>query len=200
MQTRCRWLVLIAMVSALFAGLSANAGRPVIERMLLITSRHAWQDTGIELREGDLIMVVASGTVRFDSAGRTSTPDGFPEPALLTKNGDCIYLVCGGTVSTHSLVGRVGSGSLDDYRHGETIGSRFYGRITRNGRLFLGFNDGFVRPDRLALDAGGVGDNDGTFQVRVTVTRLSQPSTRQGGGAGIQAAHPCKPHLQGQET
>src|SRR5204862_42283 len=42
-----------------------------------------------------------------------------------------------------------------------------------SGRLFLGFNDGFVMCNRSGLDIGGVGDNSGSFSANITITHAT---------------------------
>lgn len=39
----------------------------------------------------------------------------------------------------------------------------------QTGKLFLGFNDGFDEYDRSRMNPGGVGDNNGAFDVTITI-------------------------------
>jgi len=140
------------------------------EVMVAVSSQEAWQDTGLKINAGDTITIAASGSIRFDTAGRTSTPDGLATFASRNPDGTCNYLVCSDSIPINSLVGRIGSPALTDFTNGFFVGASFRMTATTAGALLLGYNDGFVRPDRRGLDVGGVGDNSGAFSVTVTVT------------------------------
>lgn len=131
-----------------------------------VSSTTDWQDTGLEVQAGDTVEITATGSVRFDSAGRMADPDGQPD-------GDLIVGSMGALVPdepSHTLVGRIGSsGSLTDLS-GFLVGSDYLGTASESGKLFLGFNDIFVKPDRSGLDSGGVGDNSGSFSTEITIT------------------------------
>ncbi len=43
--------------------------------------------------------------------------------------------------------------------------------MTQTGQLRFGYNDGFVKLDRSALDGGAVGDNSGQFTLNITIIR-----------------------------
>lgn len=137
-----------------------------------VSSGAAWQDTGFDVNVGDQVRIVASGTVRYDSDGRTATPNGSGTgAAMLFSNGTCIYLICGPAIPAGSLVGRIGSSNLADFTSGFFVGTDFNLTVAQSGRLYLGFNDGFVMPNRSGLDSGGVGDNNGSFSTTITITR-----------------------------
>jgi len=72
-------------------------------------------------------------------------------------------------------VGRIGSSDLTDFTTGFFVGSNFNEVATETGRLFLGYNDGFVRPDRSGLDSGAVGDNSGSFIAEIAIAPGAQP-------------------------
>ncbi|MGB5925584.1 MAG: hypothetical protein WBH01_05760 [Dehalococcoidia bacterium] len=132
---------------------------------LTVSSKTAWQDTGIDVQAGDTVQIAATGYIQFDSAGHMADPDGQPDGDLGT--GSMSSLVPG--APQHTLVGRIGSsGSLTDLS-GFLVGSDYSETASESGRLFLGFNDGFVKPDRTGLDSGGVGDNSGSFIVQITI-------------------------------
>jgi hypothetical protein len=151
-----------------FVGLVPHAG---FATPFTVSSTAAWQNTGVFVNAGDLLGITATGSIRFDSAGRTADPNGDPD-------GDSIlglinYLVP--SVQPHTLVGRIGtSGDLTDLS-GFLVGSSFSQVVGSSGHLFLAFNDGFVRADRSGLDSGGVGDNDGSFLATITVTPSAVP-------------------------
>ncbi len=137
-----------------------------------VSSQEAWQDTGVDVNAGETISISASGVITFDSAGHTSTPDGLLTFATVNPDGTCNYLLCGPTIPTHSLVSRIGSSSLTDFTTGFFVGSNFSAPAPTSGRLFLGFNDGFVKPDRTGLDSGAVQDNSGSFSATITTKPL----------------------------
>lgn len=141
------------------------------QRTVSVSSQAAWQDSGCDVTSGDRISISASGTIRFDSAGATASPNGSGRGAATAGPGGCTFLLCGSSIPQHSLVGRIGSNSLQNSTAGFFVGSSFSTTSSSTGRLYLGFNDGFVRPDRSGLDSGGVGDNSGTFSATITVSR-----------------------------
>lgn len=129
-----------------------------------VSSKVAWTDTGLDVQAGDLISITASGTVIFDSAGESATPDGRPDRG----NGcGCNHLVF--CAVPQSLVGWIGDASSLTEPGGFFVGSVFDGVASTSGKLFLGFNDGFVKCDRSGLDVGGVGDNSGSFTAEVEI-------------------------------
>ncbi|MDP7179935.1 MAG: hypothetical protein QF824_01580, partial [Candidatus Woesearchaeota archaeon] len=137
---------------------------------LSLTGKTHWVDTGMDFSEGDILSIEASGTMMFDSDGRASNPDGQVNPssdsiARVDGNGNCKHLLCGDDVASSALVGRIRNNGLGDYSSGFVVGSDFTKLIGQGGRLYLGYNDGYVRPDRSGLDMGGVGDNSGSFSV-----------------------------------
>ena len=117
-----------------------------------------WVDTGVDVSEGDILKIEASGTIRFDSDGRASSPDGqvIPESdsvARVDGNGNCKHLLCGNDIPSSALVGRIRNNGLSDYSSGFVVGSDYTKLIGQGGRLYLGYNDGYVRPDRNGLDS-----------------------------------------------
>ena len=131
-----------------------------------VSSRSAWQDTGVAVATGDLLEIIASGSVRWDTAGHKSDPDGLPDSGLTS----CSNSVVPGAPK-HTLVGRIGaSGSLAVDPTDFLVGSSFSQTATQSGNLFMAFNDCFVLADRSGLDSGGVGDNSGAYQAKILVT------------------------------
>ncbi|MBI4454770.1 MAG: alpha/beta fold hydrolase [Acidobacteria bacterium] len=134
-----------------------------------VSSKAAWTDSGLVVQAGDLITISGSGSIQYDSAGSTVGPDGFD-----TTSSACNYLITASPVRTHSLVGNIANASSLDGK-GFFVGSNFQGTVpianttSPTGKLFLGFNDGFVRCDRSGLDSGGVADNSGSFTATITV-------------------------------
>lgn len=143
----------------------------VCQRTVSVSGQTAWQDTGCDVATGDRISISASGSIRFDSSGSTASPNGSGRGSATAGSGGCNFLLCGASIPQHSLVGRSGSSSLQDFTTGFFAGSSFATTSGSSGRLYLGFNDGFVRPDRSGLDSGGVGDNSGSFSATITISR-----------------------------
>jgi hypothetical protein len=128
-----------------------------------------WIDTGLTINAGDTLQIEAVGSIQFDAAGRMADPDGNPD-------GDPFASSLVPTLAAHTLVGRIGaSGSLTD-ESGFLIGSSFNQVVSASGKLFLGFNDGYVKEDRSGLDSGAQGDNSGAYTVNATVGSSSTES------------------------
>lgn len=137
---------------------------PTFAGILVTSNPGGWIDTGLTINAGDTLQLAASGSIRFDSAGRTADPDGKPDGGSIASS---LVPILPGQI----LVGRIGaSGSLADLS-GFFVGSSFKEVITVSGKLFLGFNDGYVKQDRTGLDIGAVADNSGSFTVNILITR-----------------------------
>ena len=139
-----------------------------------IPSTQPWTDTGLTVQEGDQITITASGTIIFadpHTAEHTAGPDGKPG-----TGGTCSYLVTDATVPGNSLVGNVASASTLDGK-GFFVGTSYQGAVpisntsATSGTLFLGYNDGVVYCSRTGYDSWGFeGDNQGSFEVQVTIS------------------------------
>jgi hypothetical protein len=144
---------------------------------VIVSSEEAWVSTGVDVTAGDRLTITAAGTIRFSSAGDTATPNGSGRGDALAGSSGCVYLVCGAGIPVQSLVGRIGSPALTDVT-GFLVGGSYNNSARTSGRLYVGFNDGFVRPDRTGLDSGGVLDNSGSFTVNISITRAAALSGR----------------------
>jgi hypothetical protein len=108
-----------------------------------VDARSRWTDTGINVREGQMMAIDARGTVRIgpndaDVAGVEGTVNGRRDnSAPLTNRG------------VGSLMGRIGNGPVFFVGDTNTI------RANASGRLYLGVND------------NNLADNSGDFQVVV---------------------------------
>lgn len=122
-----------------YAGSGARPG--MRERQLLVESRRAWTDAGVDVRSGQAILFTATGEVRWGpnrrdgAAGERNSPfnQGRPMPDR----------------NAAALIGKIGENG-DPFFIGdakETI------RVRASGRLFLGLNDDYL------------GDNAGSLRV-----------------------------------
>ena len=155
-------IMLACLVALSASGMSAMAS--VTAQMAVAGRPGGWVDTGVDLLASDTVTISAEGSIRFDTAGRRANPDGLPDGDMAPG---AMYLLVP-HLRPHTLVGRIGhDGSLYDLE-GFLVGSHYEATVQVAGRLFLGFNDGYVRPDRNGLTSGGVGDNSGSYTVTVT--------------------------------
>ena len=121
---------------------------------------------------GDVITITAEGEIFF--AGCCSTGPNGADPVTFANvnpaDGTCSYLICGqpdDTVPAHSLVGKIGTTDLTDFLDGFFVGDNLTFTATQAGNLLLGYNDGFVFPDRSGLNSAGVNDNSGSFTATI---------------------------------
>lgn len=119
----------------------ANNDQP---RMVIVTNRQAWVDSGIDVRANDLLDISATGRVRY--SGRLNDITG-PEGAPGNRaNAPMPNRAIG------ALVARVGNSAPF------FVGANGNGlRVPQNGRLYLAINDDILT------------DNSGEFRVTVRV-------------------------------
>ena len=121
---------------------TASAGR---SRLVTVSARQAWTDTGVDVRVGDILQFRPEGTIQWGSgrqdgaAGEVNSPIDRRRPIPARPAG--------------ALLGRIGTASSDVFFIGDDRGSF---RVRTAGRLYLGVNDDYL------------GDNAGSFQVRIT--------------------------------
>lgn len=114
---------------------------------VVVSARQRWTDTGVDLREGDLISLTATGRILFSpSRGDVAAPGG-AQGSLATGDAPLPREQIG------ALLGRIGNGEA--FVVGESLDSLY---ISRSGRLFLTVNDDILR------------DNSGAFQVSVVIS------------------------------
>ena len=126
-------------------GLSGG-GRPagMRERQVVVSGDVAWNDTGIDVRSGQILYFEATGQLRWGKdrrdgpAGEDHSP---PNPGRPMPNRNAA-----------ALIGRIGAGQGDVFFVGDERGEF---RVRSSGRLFLGVNDDFLT------------DNSGNFRVVV---------------------------------
>lgn len=123
----------------------ASGSRPagLRERQVIVSADVEWNDTGIDVRPGQLIFFEAAGNVRWGRDRR----DG-PEGENNSPNNPNRPLP---NRPAAALIGRVGN-SNDFFFIGGEQGAI---RMRASGRLYLGVNDDFL------------GDNSGNFRVTV---------------------------------
>ena len=115
------------------------------DRVVTVSARQAWTDSGIDLKAGDIIRFVADGTVvrgpgqQDGPAGEMNSPIHERRPIPARPAG--------------ALIGRIGTSSGDIFFIG---GDRGAFRVRTAGRLYLGVNDHYFV------------DNSGSFEVRVS--------------------------------
>lgn len=115
------------------------------DRIVAVSARQAWTDTGIDLKTGDVVRFQAEGDVvrgpgqEDGPAGEMNSPinDRRPVPAR----------------AAGALIGRIGTSASDVFFIG---GDRGAFRVRASGRLYLGVNDHYHA------------DNSGSFEVRVS--------------------------------
>jgi hypothetical protein len=110
-----------------------------------VDARERWVDTGLQVRQGDLIMFDVSGEVRLsDDQNDRAAPGG----ALSGRRAPDAPL---NRQAAGALIGRIGNGDAFG------IGNQRSIRAPGTGRLYLSVNDDFL------------GDNAGHFTVQVNV-------------------------------
>jgi hypothetical protein len=115
------------------------------ERPITVSARRAWTDTGIDVRTGDILSFSPEGTIQW-GPGREDGPAGEMNSPIDQRRP--IPARPGG-----ALIGRIGTSSSDVFFIGNDRGTF---RVRSGGRLYLGVND------------ADVGDNSGSFQVRIS--------------------------------
>lgn len=124
---------------------TGTAGNPGRTRLVTVSARQAWTDTGLDVRAGDILQFRPAGQVQWGSgrqdgaAGETNSPINSRRPMPARPAG--------------ALLGRIGTSPADVFFVGDDRGSF---RVRTAGRLYLGINDDYL------------GDNSGSFQVRIT--------------------------------
>ncbi len=131
-----------------------TAPRPPERVDVAVPGTVPWTDTGIDVARGDVVQVDAIGTVTAAIGDpRTEVgPDGSTNPEFAVANRDENGVqVGGGHAALIGMIGESGPPFL--------IGASNTLSIPTDGRLFLGVND------------GGLDNNDGQFDVTLTITR-----------------------------
>ena len=85
--------------SAVFSADNANA------IVINVSGTTGWTNTGIAINAGDLLQITASGSIRFESAGRQADPDGQPDGDLILSSGNVVPSVVNHTLVSDWFVG-----------------------------------------------------------------------------------------------
>lgn len=129
-----------------YGGSSNTFGRPsgMRERQVIVSADVAWNDTGIDVRQGQTVYFEAQGQVRWGRdrrdgpAGERNSPSNPNRPM--------------GNRNAAALIGKIGTDSGDLFFIGDDTGVV---RLRGSGRLYLGINDDVLT------------DNSGNFRVVV---------------------------------
>ncbi|MGH9279279.1 MAG: toll/interleukin-1 receptor domain-containing protein [Acidimicrobiales bacterium] len=122
-----------------------SPGPDVITETVTVRSDVPWNDTGIDIEDGQTLEIVASGRVATakGSPSRDSEPDGKPGEEFGNN------VIPG--VKHGALIGMIGNGEPFE------VGAYRAGVIEGSGRLYLGVND------------KGIENNDGSYTATITV-------------------------------
>jgi hypothetical protein len=108
---------------------------------ITVNSKQQWTPTGVVVRRGDMVSFEASGEIKIGGPGNPPIT-----PAGVQQDAPGAPLT---TAPAGALIGRIGNSPPF------FIGERNTIRMPAAGQLFVGVND------------GNVGDNEGSFQVKV---------------------------------
>ena len=118
---------------------------PMMGRLYKLSAKTDWFDTGIELKEGQILTIEANGRILWNLNQRKyCNPDGALPYIRLGKNP----LPGAGT---GALIGRIG----DDVSECFLIGNNAKIQAHKSGRLYLGINDDNTH------------DNEGFYRLRI---------------------------------
>jgi hypothetical protein len=118
---------------------------PMIGRTFTISGKAKWLDTGIDLKDGQLIDISATGKILWNLKDKEySSPDGATPYSQKESNPLP-------AIGTGALIGKIGNESSDYFFVGK--GQKI--NATKSGRLHLGIND------------ANINDNEGVYRVRI---------------------------------
>ena len=129
---------------SLSSGTSGARPRGLRERQVVVLSMTAWNDTGVDVRNGQTVYIESKGRVRWGpkrtdgAAGERNSPTNAKRPIPNRPAA--------------ALIGKIGAESSDYFFIGDDKGPL---RMQTSGRLFLGINDDYLQ------------DNDGGLRVTV---------------------------------
>ena len=158
-------------IACLLVAAPAGAAQQSAEHNVTVNPKPIYTDTGIAVHKGDTVTITASGKLHF-GGGQISALD----PAGIPWGKQCDDIANPQFRSIPwplkgapcwSLLGRIGRAKPIEIGPSKTF------TADRDGKLFLGVNDNFVR------------DNEGSWDAKVTVTPagVAPPSTSSGGSS-----------------
>jgi len=132
-------------------GILSGAEVRVGQDAVVVRATERWTDTGVYVREGDVLRIDSSGTVQLSAdAADTGGPGGVAS-GRRAPSAPLASRVAG------ALIARIGDSAPLFVGNDRTL------RAHRDGQLYLGVND-----DHL-------GDNRGEFRVQISLDRRRQP-------------------------
>jgi hypothetical protein len=134
--------VVLLAVAGFLARSGLGGGAPEAHHAVQVSASQQWTDTGVDLRQGQRVRVVASGQIS-SAPGVRNDPDGTGDP----HNPLSLLPVAGHA----ALIAKIGDGAPT------LIGREASATAAQGGRLYLGVNDLAFR------------DNSGYFQAEVVV-------------------------------
>jgi hypothetical protein len=133
-----------------------SAPPPAEQVGIAVSATEWWTDTGVDVSEGDVVQVDATGTITA-AVGDPRTevgPDGSPNPEFASANRNEHGVQVGG--GHGALIG-----TLSRDRPPFLVGASNTIEVERDGHLFLSVND------------GGLDNNAGQFDVTLTIQRAA---------------------------
>ena len=122
---------------------------PMIGKVFTISGKSGWFDTGIDVKENQVIVISSDGNIIWNLQDRKyCDPDG---AMPYTRWGNKPLLSAG----TGALIGKIGNDSSENFFIGKDQEIQAY----KAGRLFLGIND------------DNTSDNEGVFRVRISIKK-----------------------------
>jgi Ca2+-binding EF-hand superfamily protein len=122
-----------------------TAAVPTSGQSVVVDAAQAWTDTGLTVREGDMVTFEAQGTARLSADPNDIAGPGGARSGRRAPDAPLRQQTAG------ALIARIGESTL------VFVGDRRSIRAPASGRLYLGLNDDHF------------GDNTGEFRVTVTV-------------------------------
>ena len=152
-SSEVRRIYLTKPVAAAAAAAAAPAQQSTAanEKVVTVSSRQAWTDTGIRVRRGETLVFDATGEIVFDTSGAKATPG-------RNSNGTFDSKMPVPTAPTATLIGRIapaGATARMNTAGAFAVGDQKSVVMPGDGVLFLGIND------------TGFADNRGEWQVRI---------------------------------
>jgi hypothetical protein len=154
--------VVLAMLDAVTVA-EPTSGTPLLEQVaqqpssvsIIVPGNQPWTATGVNLKQGELFSVTASGGVAFSAGSPPEGPGGDPHDCLTLANGPYGWRAqpfLANNLPCFSLLGRVGErGPIFEIGKGKTLKSQ------SSGELYLGVNDNFFP------------DNSGSWTANISV-------------------------------